>query len=129
VSPRGIAAAASVLVLSCAWLGDGDSDLLPPAEPLEAYLASVPHLSQKQRDRMSKRQPFKGMTLQEAELSMHELSREALLAGESWRGVFLGGRGVRYYLSFAGSPPRVSDWSTFEGDEIELTDPRDLRPF
>ena len=73
-------------------------------------------------------QPFVGMTREEADLALTLLEESVELDKRVLRAVYVGGKGERYYVDFSGDPPKVAFWSSFEADDIKLTDPKDLRP-
>jgi len=101
---------------------------LPPRGDLERYLQTADHLDDEQKKQMESRQPFVGMTLDEANLAMSKESTELNVFGAAMQAVYVGGSGARYYLYFEGDPPRVVKWTAISDDEIKLTDPELLRP-
>ena len=101
---------------------------LPPSEELENYLRTADHLNEEQKEQMTRRRPFVGMTLEEANLAMRQESTKLILSGKAMQAVYVGGSGVRYQLYFQGDPPSVVNWTSVSDDQIELTDPNLLRP-
>jgi len=101
---------------------------LPPSEELEDYLQTADHLNEKQKEQMTRRRPFVGMTLEEANLAMRQESTKLILSGQAMQAVYVGVSGARYLLYFQGEPPRVVNWTSVTDDQIELTDPDLLRP-
>jgi hypothetical protein len=101
---------------------------LPPQEQLDSYIQTADHLTDKQKKDLARRRPFVGMTLEEANLSMYRESVDSILSGRTFRAVYVGEAGVKYYLYFQGEPPRVAKWSQFSRGDIELMDPDKLRP-
>ena len=120
----------SVLLInsSCASSPKQSKISLPPQERLDRYLRTADHLTDKQKKELARRRPFVGMTMDEANLAMHQESIGSGLSGKAFRAVYVGESGVKYYLYFQGDPLRVVNWSHFSRDEIELMDPDKLRP-
>ena len=112
----------------CASSPEQSRMTLPPQEQLDKYIQTADHLTNKQKKDLSRRRPFVGMTLEEANLSMYRESVDSVLSGRAFRAVYVGEAGVKYYLYFQGEPPRVAEWSQFSRGDIELMDPDKLRP-
>jgi len=112
----------------CATSPEDSKGALPPRADLERYLQTAGHLDAEQKKQMASRQPFVGMTLEEANLAMRKESTELKVSGATMQAVYVGGSGTRYYLYFEGEPPRVVKWTAISDDEIKLTDPELLRP-
>ena len=112
----------------CATSPEDSKRALPPRGDLERYLQTADHLDKEQKKQLARRQPFVGMTLEEANLAMRKESAELKVSGATMQAVYVGGSGTRYYLYFEGDPPRVVKWTSISDDEIKLTDPELLRP-
>ena len=117
-----------LMYASCAYSPEQSKISLPPQEQLDRYIKTADHLTDKQEKELARRRPFVGMTLDEANLAMHQESVDSVLSGQAFRAVYVGESGIKYYLYFQGDPPRVVNWSQFSRDEIELMDPDKLRP-
>jgi len=65
----------------CATTPEKSKRALPPRGDLERYLQTADHLDAEQKKQMERRQPFVGMTLEEANLAMRKESSELNVSG------------------------------------------------
>ena len=78
------------------------------------YTQAADHLTESQKNAMINRQPFVGMTKEEADMAMYYEKSNVYGSGRTVQAIYTGGWGVKYYLYFEGSPPRVVEWQSYQ---------------
>jgi len=124
------AVALALFLSACVRFGSQADKSTSQGKQLYDYLKTADHLTEKQKQSMVHLRPFIGMTMEEANLTMHPDRSTAVQAKNILQMNYIGGGGINYTLFFdGGDPNRVMNFLFLSEKELEELRKRgDLRP-